>query len=312
MRRIAYCCPFVPPELISACRLQPRPIIPRASSRVGGAVSVAGMCPYARAFVAEMLNEPRPGAVILTTRCDQMRRAADLLSQPQHPSVFLLNLPKTWQTRSARELYHSELARLVRFLAELSGHMPSDQDLAQSTRQYAHRRRFQNDSTCAPAARSSGTKVKGGGNSHVPLALVGGPLLREHLAVFDLVSACGGRIILNATESGERSLPGQIDESQLACSPFNELTRIYFEFIPDVFQRPGTRLLNWIEDRLRDRPVRGLIVHRYVWCDLWHAQVARLRDRFDLPLLDLDHGDQDGPNTIRLSTRVQAFLEALR
>jgi len=310
--RIAYCCPFVPPELISACRLQPWPVIPRASCRVRGLTSVAGVCPYARAFVGEVLGNPDLRGVIVTTRCDQMRRAADLLSEAKQLPVFLLNVPRTWQTQSAQVLYRSEIARLARFLAELGNCTPSNDVLAESIRQYAHRRNFQNGSACSASAGASGVTAGRSSNGRVPLALVGGPLLWEHFALFDLVSACGGSILIDATESGERSMPGPIDESRLALSPLNELARMYFDVIPDVFQRPGTRLLDWLEGRIRERQVRGLIVHRYMWCDLWHAEVGRLRSRFDLPLLDLDSGDEDGPNTARMTTRVQAFLEALQ
>ena len=35
------------------------------------------------------------------------------------------------------------------------------------------------------------------------------------------------------------------------------------------------------------------ILLRQVWCDLWHAEVKRLRDWLDLPLLDLDLNGDD-------------------
>ncbi len=312
MCRIAYCCPFVPPELISACRLQPWPIIPRASCRVRGLTSVAGVCPYARAFVGEVLGETKLRGVILTTRCDQMRRAADLLSEAKQLPVFLLNVPRTWQSQFAQALYRSELARLARFLAEFSSHMPSDDDLAESVLAYADRRQLQDHTAHAGVVGGSGTTMGGHSSNGIPVALAGGPLLWDHFALFDVVSDFGGRIVINATESGDRSLPGRIDESRLSSSPLSALAHMYFDVIPDVFQRPGTRLLDWLEGRMRERQVRGLIVHRYVWCDLWHAEVGRFRSRFDLPLLDLDSGDEDGPNTARMTTRVQAFLEALQ
>ena len=48
---------------------------------------------------------------------------------------------------------------------------------------------------------------------------------------------------------------------------------------------------------------------RHLWCDKWHAEVQRLKDTLDVPLLDLDV--DGGPVALRHRTRVQAFLEGL-
>ena len=63
-------------------------------------------------------------ALVLTTVCDQMRYVAAMLEQRGSCPVFLLNVPSTWQTPAARQLYLDELRRLGRFLVQLGGKAP--------------------------------------------------------------------------------------------------------------------------------------------------------------------------------------------
>ncbi len=271
-----------------------------------------GVCPYARALAAEAIDDSSLAAVILTTRCDQMRRAVDLIRQAISLPVFLLNLPKTWHTQQARDLYRQELDRMLRFLVDVGGHMPSDQEIADATRRYAAQRQRDCFTDTVEVGANPARVLHAGCSESVPLALVGGPLLDEHSGILDTIAGAGGRIALDATEAGERVRPGCIDEAQLAAAPVDELARIYFAEIPDVFQRPHSRLHDWLAGRLSQRGIRGLIVHRYVWCDLWHAEVQRLRDCFDMPVLDLEQGDDNGATESRLATRIQAFMESIR
>lgn len=301
MSRVAYCCPFVPPELIVACGLQPWRVIPEAAKVNRMSLSRPGMCSYARAVLAEVTSEPRPAAVIVTTRCDQMRRIADLLAQEPDTRTFLLNVPKTWQTAAARDLYRRELDRLVGFLAEVGGRRLTDDALTAAMRSRQLHTEAADPDTSSPA----------GADSRVRLALIGGPLLRGDVILFDLIERAGGRVSLDGTEFGERTRPARFDEAPLTTHPLDELARAYFE-IPDVFRRPNTRLYDWLDARLGDRVIQGIVLHRYLWCDLWHAEVERLRRTFDLPLLDLDLGDGERANSTRTTTRIQAFLESLR
>ena len=56
--------------------------------------------------------------------------------------------------------------------------------------------------------------------------------------------------------------------------------------------------------------MKGVILVRCVWCDLWHAEIHRLREWLAVPLLDMDLDGEDPVN--RCTTRIQAFLEAFR
>jgi benzoyl-CoA reductase/2-hydroxyglutaryl-CoA dehydratase subunit BcrC/BadD/HgdB len=63
--------------------------------------------------------------------------------------------------------------------------------------------------------------------------------------------------------------------------------------------------------QLEQTDVRGLIVWLYTWCDLWRAEVQRLRERTDLPVLCLETGDAQ-PLSATATHRLQAFFEMLR
>ena len=108
----------------------------------------------------------------------------------------------------------------------------------------------------------------------------------------------GGRVVLNATEAGERSLwkteaiPEPTSQSSAAVATqghaLTALAHDYLEHYVDVFQRPNTRLYAWLKPRLAARQVRGLVLWHYVGCDLWRAEAASLREYFGLPVLLLD------------------------
>jgi benzoyl-CoA reductase/2-hydroxyglutaryl-CoA dehydratase subunit BcrC/BadD/HgdB len=148
-------------------------------------------------------------------------------------------------------------------------------------------------------------------NGQTALALVGGPLAEEDFGFIDLVSSHGGRIVLNATEGGERTLAAPFDITLLESDPLEAFTKSYFDLIPDVFQRPQRLLFDWLAREIEARRVQAIIVRHYLWCDLWRAEVGRLAEEFDLPTL---HLDVEGGESLegRVETRVQAFMEILR
>jgi hypothetical protein len=125
----------------------------------------------------------------------------------------------------------------------------------------------------------------------VPLALVGGPLMPRHFELFDWVEAYGGRVVLDASLTGERGLPPPFNCERLARDPLSALAEAYFEGIPDVFRRPNSPCFAWLRQRLAERGARGVILWNYAWCDLWQAEVSRLQEELGLPSLHLDAGD---------------------
>jgi benzoyl-CoA reductase/2-hydroxyglutaryl-CoA dehydratase subunit BcrC/BadD/HgdB len=93
--------------------------------------------------------------------------------------------------------------------------------------------------------------------------------------------------------------------------PAEALARGYLDGGVAVYQRPNTRLYDWLKARLSARQVRGIVLWNYVGCDLWRGEAQTLREAFGLPVLLLDGEDAQGGST-RNATRVEAFLELLK
>jgi benzoyl-CoA reductase/2-hydroxyglutaryl-CoA dehydratase subunit BcrC/BadD/HgdB len=285
-----------------------------------------GLCPYVRAFIGRVLSPRGIHAAVLATTCDQMRRAAEWLAIEGGPPVFLMNVPATWQTPASARLYRDELLRLGRFLTRLGGTPPSPARLADTLQAYDARREVLRGALGALSARRASEALArfdlGGAPDTgqparpvvprgVPVAVVGGPLMRGDERAFGAIQKAGGRVVLDGTESGARTLPAPFDRRRLRDDPLLELVDAYFGAIPDIFRRPDTLLYAWLARELAAGAARGIIVWRYVWCDLWAASVARLRETTGLPVLDLDvSGDESG--LARTLGRIQAFMEVLR
>jgi len=399
MKTIAYCSPFVPPEWIAAHGMRPSWLRLRRVDSPQTAGLQRGVCPFASAVVEAVLAETEASAVVLTTTCDQMRHAATLLRRvPRVPSgcgrvpsgcgslpVFLMNVPSTWQTAAARQIYLDELVRLGRFLVRLGGKEPSGDELAgvmlasdrarcevRAARTRLSARGF---AQAVADLRRGGRRVAGipglgAGDSglgksecrmqnaeipnlkseirnlkseipspqppvpgpwsavpgpwplaprpwpppptdSVPLALVGGPLPEEDFEILDLIEQAGGRVVLDATEGGERTLPPPFDADRTRADPLGELADAYFLRIPGVFRRPNDPLYEWLRRELAAREVRGILFRRYLWCDLWHAELYRLRQCTRLPVLELEVVCDDSSSQSRTLSRLEAFLEML-
>jgi len=143
------------------------------------------------------------------------------------------------------------------------------------------------------------------------LALVGGPLVREDFQLYDVVEAAGGAIVLDASEHGERTMPAPFDRRRIHDDPFGELADAYFGTIPDVFRRPNDGFYTWLGRELVEREVRGVILHRYNWCDTWDAEAQRLREWSPVPVLLLSSGDGHTSVRARMVSQVQAFAEVV-
>jgi benzoyl-CoA reductase/2-hydroxyglutaryl-CoA dehydratase subunit BcrC/BadD/HgdB len=335
MNVVAYCHPFVPPEWIAAHGLCPRWLA--CSTGDEPAVSVRrGVCPVAAAVMDGLAGESPAAGVVLTTTCDQMRYAAAVVQHREELPVFLLHVPRVWQTAAARGYYRAELSRLARFLVECGGTAPSEDVLAKTMLRYDEAReslrlrRGEMSARCYAQAiaavrdnvsgtlrvpeSSTGTRPASG--CPVPdtlrLALVGGPMSPGDYEWLTGFEGGGARFVLDASESGERTLPADVDIDRLQADPLGELVRIYFDSIPTVFQRPNDRLYEWLREQLAARDVRGIVVRRYVWCDHWHGELPRLREQLGLPILEWDGTGDDLRTRAGGAARMEAFLEMLR
>ncbi|MEI7730430.1 MAG: 2-hydroxyacyl-CoA dehydratase family protein [Verrucomicrobiota bacterium] len=318
--------PWLPAEWIAAHDLAPRGVW--ALNPPEAVALKAGVCAFAQGAL-QWAGAGAEGAAVFASSCDQLRRAADEVAARNAARTFLFNLPATWQTAAARQMYRAEVARLGRFLVALGGSAPTPEKLAQTFAAYQRARQqlLAAQPACAarawaeavvrfhagdpvnalePSAPADPRRAAAG----VPVALVGGPMLPAYFNLLDALEAAGGRVVLNATEAGERSLlaPAPADAPVLSR---DALADFYLDRCADVFQRPNTRLYAWLRERLAARAVRGLVLWSYFACDLWRAELQSLREAFDLPVLliepDAMHGDSP-----RLHTRLQAFVEMLQ
>jgi benzoyl-CoA reductase/2-hydroxyglutaryl-CoA dehydratase subunit BcrC/BadD/HgdB len=296
VKTILYASPFVPAEWIEAHGLRPC----RGGKKSGQPFSgLRGICPFARAFVEEAAGAEDIAGVVVTTTCDQMRHAVGLVERRSDRPLFLMNVPATWQTTAARKLYRDEVERLGRFLVNLGGESPSREKLAAvMIRHDDTRKTLRNATQRVPCSTA------------VPLALVGGPILDDDRSLFDIIHQAGGCVVLDATEGGLRGLPAPLDRARLGHDPLDALVEAYFGGIPDAFRRPNDGLYTWLSRELAAREVRGILFWRYVWCDVWHAELHRLRQWSPVPVAEI--GDGEAVSPARLSGRVEAFVETLR
>jgi benzoyl-CoA reductase/2-hydroxyglutaryl-CoA dehydratase subunit BcrC/BadD/HgdB len=305
MSVVGYCSPFVPPEWIAAHGLTPRRLRLRATENL-----TRGVCPYAGA----MMDVGVPAAsgcsaFVLTTTCDQMRYVAAILQLRNACPVFLMNVPSMCETPASRQLYYDELRRLGRFLVERGGHDPTADDLSRHMLAF-ERKRSENR---PQDTNENGRRPTAGGEvAAIPLAILGGPLMENDREFFGIIEQAGGRVVLDATEDGERCLPRPFDPARLAFDPLRELAGAYFEAIPDAFRRPNSRLIEWLAVEIAARHIRGIILRRYLWCDLWHAVLGQLRQQCRTPVLEVDVGPDDIASPNRIQGRIEAFLETLR
>jgi len=313
--------PWIPPEWIAAHGLTARGMWTGLDNPA--TVLPEGICAIAQGM-ADFAKTPSAPPMILSTACDQMRRAADALIGASSPRVFLFNIPATWQSTAARRLFHSELERLGKFLVSLGGHTPDEDELSAAIDRFEARRErvrailqqdpfrrgaealahYFADAEFADVVPSP-VRVSG-----VPLAIVGGPLLAGHWTLFETIERAGGRVVLNAAEPGERCLPPPLPSPTCPTPPFVALADHYFSSIVDVFSRPNSRLYDWLAVRLQDTGARGIILWTQIGCDLWRAEGATLREEFGLPVLVVEaQGFKSGG--ARDLNRLSAFVESL-
>ena len=320
--------PWVPPEFIGAHGLEPRGVW--FAAEPSQLPLGAGICAFAQAMIR--LAETRPeSAFIFSTHCDQLRRGFDALTLALPGRVFLFNLPATWQGPVGERIFGSELERLGSFLLKIGGYPPTAKALGESMARYrlARSRLIEAGADCSARQYGEalarfhwdGTVNLGGEAQHaradgIALALVGGPLPTWQMDLLDAIERARGRVVLNATEAGERSLglASQPEADYTASHALPDLlqllTRSCLERCVDVFQRPNTRLYLWLKERLAARQVRGILLWHFVGCDLWRAEAQSLREAFGLPVLLLA-ASEAGSAALRQSTRIQAFVESL-
>jgi benzoyl-CoA reductase/2-hydroxyglutaryl-CoA dehydratase subunit BcrC/BadD/HgdB len=295
MKRVVYTSCYVPGPWIAAHGLEPCLLPVKGLSDRESNGPVEGVCAYVRAFVSEVLADETIGAVVLTTTCDQMRRAFDWIISESRVPVFLMTIPRLQASSYNRDLYRKEVERLGRFLEDLGGHSPCRETLGQAL-----------TASCEPETHCPLASDR----DKVRLALVGGPLAVQDRTLFTLVESCGGQVVLDATETGLLGQPnGQPGDSD---DPWEVLIRRYFVQRWDVGRRPNGELYDWLKPQLEAVAVKGVLFRWNLWCDLWHGELACFKQHIDLPVLGIEATGNFSADQPRLLTRIGAFVEMFK
>lgn len=296
---VAYMSPFVPAEWIAAHGCAPCRVTPRAARQTQ--FNGQGVCYFCQSLAETLCQRDDAAAIVMTTTCDQMRRTAERLSNAISRPLFLMNVPATWKTETARALYRDELRRLGDFLVALGGSRPTAGEL-RSFGPVADARPDAARMTCVSEDSEAGG---------IPLLLIGSPPLREHDALLDCIRHGGGVIVADGREGVDRTHPLSIDRLLAEQDLIEALVDAYFDHLPCVFRRPNDALYEWLDLAIKTRGVRGAIIGHFVFCDAWRAEAFRIRERLDMPTLAIDY-DETPDISERTRGRILAFLETLR
>jgi benzoyl-CoA reductase/2-hydroxyglutaryl-CoA dehydratase subunit BcrC/BadD/HgdB len=324
--RVFYTRPWIPPEWIKAYGFEPCPVS-CSTTHPKTTPTAQGICGFS-ARCCSLANANREVPFVFDSSCDQMRRGFDTLVASKRPDMFLFNLPAAWQTPAAAQIFRVELMRLGGWLVKLGGREPSREALLRLINVYSQERRrllmaagpvwdrlrveaaarlycqgvFDSLEPAAPLRRGP-----------IRLAVVGAHLPTGQWELLDAIERHGGAVVLNATDLGERGL-GSSDWEDLERGdedPVDLLTQRYCRDCVDAFQRPNTRLYDWLRERFRARRVQGIVLWSCVGCDLWRAEAQTMREGFGLPVCLLEEESAEGCSQRTLG-RLEAFMELLR
>ena len=178
----------------------------------------------------------------------------------------------------------------------------------------SEKRRQEEEESRKGEASAGGTPSPTPRNEDLRLAVVGGPLLAEDTLLLAEIERLGCRITLDATEGGERTLPAPFPS--LAGRSRDELEEefvsAYFDSLPEAFRRPNDLLYHYLTREIHARRIHGILLWRYVWCDTWHAEAARLKAAVGIPVVAVDSAHDESVAFRRTLGRVEAFLETLQ
>ena len=126
----------------------------------------------------------------------------------------------------------------------------------------------------------------------VPLGLIGGPLLPQDFGLFDLLERAGGRVVLDATEFGLRTLPRRSTPTPAAPTRWpNWPPRISTPSPTPFAGRARPFMIGSAARWPPPGPRAGAAA--LCWCDLWHAEWQRMKEWSPVPLLEIDVADDE-------------------
>ena len=291
MMTVYYTCSFVPLELIAACGCMPQRLTPAfESSRLS---QTEGMCSFTQSWLEVLLNKAGKEnfAAVFCTSCDQMRRAYDLYGQHSNQHAFLLNVPST-NTQHSLDYYRQELERLQQFLCSFSG-KPFDKSQLKTM-----------------MSESGEKKLSSNNKRPLKIAITGkaAPASIQN-ALNEILDASNAGILLDVNNDKLAHHFLEFSRIPMQKDPLTELANSYFR-LPAIWKRPNDIFYQRLTDEIRKNDIDGIILLRYIFCDLWHSTGYELKKRLAIPILEID---LDGNAELSASavSRVQAFSEML-
>ncbi len=282
----------------------------------------------------------RPDAVVVGGACDQLRRAAEVISRDLGLPVFEFSVPRAHGNQGAQERLRHEMEWLGRELAHFCRGAPFDPGaLGHRVRAWNRARRAARRlDESRGAGRLAGREALALARSiwrlgpeafleaagtieaslppapevsppGVPLLFTGPPVLWGDDTIADFLEASGrGRIAGDVLETGTYPHLEEADENG---DPLEALAQRANRFpLGCGFKRPDGAFVEAVRQEARRWGAKGVVYKSLSFCAPWNHQASRFKKIWGLPLLALE-GDYAAGQTTRLKTRIEAFLEAL-
>jgi benzoyl-CoA reductase/2-hydroxyglutaryl-CoA dehydratase subunit BcrC/BadD/HgdB len=345
-------CLYVPDEIIFASGADRVALCGGSADTIPLAEQVLprNLCPLVRSSFGAIVDAccggtlacPHVGlvdAIVGEATCDGKKKMYELLpaSLPHH----VLDLPQRPESPEALAYFTSELKRFGRFLEGLTGHFPSEDELAREiraaneTRRLLHRlyglrtrdpppirgtevlRVMQKQLFLSPeqfrqgVARLIGELERTGpGAREGPRILIAGcPMASGSTKVPEIIEERGAVIVAEESCTGTRSFRDLVDEER---DPWEALAERYLG-ITCACMTPNDRRIARIIELAKEYHADGVIHYTLQFCHGYNIEGVRVRQALKgehIPVLAIesDYGDADRE---QLGIRVDAFLEMI-
>ncbi len=312
-------CSFIPIELIKSFGFMPKRFVSsgKISDESNGELH-PGICSWCKSLIGEKKNKDVFHFGSCT--CDQMSRTLDTLDVSGSCKSFVSHMPAT-RNKGTFELFKSELSVLTEKLEDLSG-KKFDKNLLSKEIEKSNKLRKEirkqrpslSDSDFVSLVHSVFQ------NLEIPeikttqrkkilprIAIAGSPTAKEEIKLLCEIEKFPAEIVFDATCTGDRFLEIEIDAN---IDPFEAAASAYFNQTPCIRARPNDDFFSWMNKKITDLEIDGVIWKTLRGCDLWNSEIKTAKELLKAPVLGLDYSYSD-IGSHRIKTRIEAFLENL-
>lgn len=234
------------------------------------------ICSYSRALIEKRM-ENSSGALLLTSCCDSLKSACDVL-RSINQTVFLLNLPHL-NKHCSKILYKNELLNFIKNYTAYSG---KSFDCAKFRKAFAQ----------------NAQEIKG------PYVAVMGARLSGELLEF--IKKASPLPVKNNTCTDVRTLQ---------TPPLTDSSEKLLEWYADelLSQTPCMRMSDASSRRMlvNDPNLKGIIYNTVNFCDFYGFEYMQLRKQLTIPIVKIET-DYTTQGAAQIKTRTEAFFENLK